>query len=200
MPAPKTSAKPAPTRYQELLDIATELFSEHGYERTTVRMIADRMGILSGSLYSHVSRKDELLRDVALRVGETFLEQARSAAAAAETPEAALRAIARSHVRVLHEHRTAVTVYFNEWRRLDEASREQIVALRRQYEALVTAAVRAGVEDGTFEVKDVRAAVLVILSSLNWTYQWYRAEGRFGPDAIAKRYLDVILQGLLRRD
>src|SRR3978361_1185148 len=56
-----------PSRRDELLGIAAELFAEHGFNNTTVRDIADGAGILSGSLYHHFDSKesmvDEILRD-----------------------------------------------------------------------------------------------------------------------------------------
>lgn len=182
-----------------MIEVATRLFSEHGYEGTTVRMISDELGILSGSLYSTISGKEQVLREIAVSVGVSFLERAREAVEGIEDPEGALRAICAAHLEVLHEQRTAVTVYYNEWRRLSAPAREEIIALRDEYESLIAAWVKEGIRRGIFDDSEPRMGVLMILSMLNWTYQWYQPVGRATPQQLANLYMDAVLQGLRRR-
>ncbi len=45
-----------------VLDVALELFSEHGFDGTTIQQIADRLGVTKAALYYHFeSPKDEIL-------------------------------------------------------------------------------------------------------------------------------------------
>lgn len=182
-----------------MIDAATRLFSEHGYNGTTVRMIADEVGILSGSLYSHISRKEDILLQIARQAGMTFVERAEQAMEDIEDPEAALRAICAAHLQVLDEQQTAVTVYYNEWRRISSPAREEIVALRDRYEAMITDWVTKGIKTGAFEPSDPRMGALMILSMLNWSYQWYRHDGGIDPRRLGDLFMDAILQGLRRR-
>lgn len=48
-------------RYDEILAIGIELISERGYAATTLRDVADRVGILKGSLYHYFPSKEALL-------------------------------------------------------------------------------------------------------------------------------------------
>ncbi|MQA81835.1 MAG: TetR family transcriptional regulator [Streptosporangiales bacterium] len=188
------------SRYGDLLDAATKLFSEHGYERTTVRMIANEMGVQSGSLYSHIKSKEEVLRRIVIACAESLMVRVEDARDRSETPEERLRAMCRAHMRVQQEEKAAVTIYFDEWHKLDEESREYIVELRRRYEQELAEVVEEGIERGDFGPVDVRGAVLVILSALNWAYTWYRPDGRLSPEEIADLFVDVIVEGLRRRD
>lgn len=47
-----------------IVDAALGLFASHGYERTTVRMIAAAAGVAQGLMYSHFASKEELLRAI----------------------------------------------------------------------------------------------------------------------------------------
>jgi AcrR family transcriptional regulator len=47
---------------QRVLDAALELFSEHGFEGTSLQDIADRLGVTKAAVYYHFHTKDELLR------------------------------------------------------------------------------------------------------------------------------------------
>jgi len=44
-----------------ILDTALELFSEHGFDGTTLQQIADRLGFTKAALYYHFRSKDDLL-------------------------------------------------------------------------------------------------------------------------------------------
>src|SRR4051812_2128742 len=199
--APLVTGRPMPAarvspRYEDLVDLATKLFGEHGYEATTVRMIADAMGVKSGGLYSHIASKDEVLVHIVMSVAHDFYAGAEAARQSAEGAEGRLRAMCRAHLEVLHRRHDAVRVYYDEWRRLDPTSRKQIAQLRDDYEANFTEVIEEGIASGEFRDVDVRSAVLVILSACNWTYQWYSSRGNWKPADIAHSYMDVIVSGL----
>ena len=183
-------------RYEDLLQVSTDLFSQHGYERTTVRMIAEEMGVLSGSLYSHISSKDEILLKIISSIAALFGERVRNASRLDAPAEDRLQAMCRAHLSVLNDRQAAVTVYYNQWRLLPEQNRKSIVELRSEYEQLFVELIQDGIKDGTFNDVSVRDTVLVILSACNWTYQWYSNTGDSHTDEIADRYLKVILEGL----
>ncbi|AMM52209.1 hypothetical protein TH61_14835 [Rufibacter sp. DG15C] len=52
---------------QNILESATELFSEQGYDCTSIRQIAEKTGISLGLLYNYFNGKDEVLREIILR-------------------------------------------------------------------------------------------------------------------------------------
>jgi AcrR family transcriptional regulator len=58
-PAGTTDA--APDTRSRILDIALELFSEQGFDGTTLQQIADRLGFTKAALYYHFRSKDDLL-------------------------------------------------------------------------------------------------------------------------------------------
>ena len=55
------AAQPSDTRAR-ILDAALELFSEHGFDGTTLQEIADRLGFTKAALYYHFRSKDDLLQ------------------------------------------------------------------------------------------------------------------------------------------
>src|ERR1700716_1157374 len=44
-----------------ILEVAVAVFNEHGYDATSIGMLADRLGLSKSAIYHHVSSKDELL-------------------------------------------------------------------------------------------------------------------------------------------
>jgi AcrR family transcriptional regulator len=46
---------------RRILDVALDLFLEHGYDRTSLREIAERLGFSKAALYYHFKAKDDIL-------------------------------------------------------------------------------------------------------------------------------------------
>ncbi|MBI2742180.1 MAG: TetR/AcrR family transcriptional regulator [Rhodospirillales bacterium] len=61
LPAGRKRRGEGHTRREEILQAAKRLFLEQGYESTTIRRIADRVGISAPALYLYFKDKDELL-------------------------------------------------------------------------------------------------------------------------------------------
>jgi AcrR family transcriptional regulator len=53
---------------ERILDIALELFTERGYEKTSLRDIAERLGTTKAALYYHFERKEDILLELHLRL------------------------------------------------------------------------------------------------------------------------------------
>src|SRR6201986_5297062 len=53
---------------ERILDIALELFVEQGYDKTSLRDIAERLGTTKAALYYHFERKEDILLELHLRL------------------------------------------------------------------------------------------------------------------------------------
>jgi AcrR family transcriptional regulator len=66
---------------ERILDIALELFTDQGYDKTSLRDIAERLGTTKAALYYHFERKQDILLELHLRLhalGREALEQLES--------------------------------------------------------------------------------------------------------------------------
>jgi len=61
------SARPTSTR-ERILDVALELFNEQGYDKTSLRQIAERLGVTKAALYYHFERKEDIFLELHLRL------------------------------------------------------------------------------------------------------------------------------------
>lgn len=59
-----------PSTRERILDIALELFTERGYDKTSLRDIAERLGTTKAALYYHFERKEDILLELHLRLHE----------------------------------------------------------------------------------------------------------------------------------
>jgi AcrR family transcriptional regulator len=184
------------TRKDQIYAAAERLFSERGYHATTMREIASELQIEGGSLYSHISGKQDLLYQIVLRGSEQFLDAARAAYGMAEPARVRLYELMRRHLAIIAESRPRAIVHFHEWRHLDEEHQATIRARRDKYEAYVREMLREGVAAGEFAPYDERVLGLQILSLLNWTYQWYTPGGTWNADELAERFFELLMRGM----
>jgi AcrR family transcriptional regulator len=80
---------------ERILDLACELFTEQGYDATSLRDIAERLGTTKAALYYHFARKEDILLELHLRLhalGRNLLDELDS------MPDDASRAAAWPHL------------------------------------------------------------------------------------------------------
>jgi TetR/AcrR family transcriptional regulator, cholesterol catabolism regulator len=172
---------------------AARLFSEKGYDATTVRDIAEAVQLQSGSLFFHFSSKEEILLSVlehgthrALEILDRYLE-------AAKTPEEKLSAVLHGHLKaLLEEERNAFTVVLYDWRTLSPATRREVVAMRDEYESHLGRALDEVAQGGLIQ-GDTHLFRLFLLGALNWTIRWYKPGGDLTVDELADHFLALLL-------
>src|SRR5579872_6632795 len=71
--APTDPGPPQGTR-ERILDIALDLFIDNGFDKTSLRQIAEQLGFSKAALYYHFASKDDILMALHLRVHEVFHE------------------------------------------------------------------------------------------------------------------------------
>jgi hypothetical protein len=86
-------------------------------------------------------------------------------------------------------------VFVQEWRYLEGARHDEIVAERRRYEERIRDLFREGRELSELRSDlDEAAAVLLLLSAANWAYTWLQP-GR-DTDEIADRFFALLVDGM----
>ncbi len=75
---PRRRGRPRGSTRERILDVALELFTAQGYEQTSLREIAGRLGVTKAALYFHFERKEDILFELHMRlhaIGQESLEQ-----------------------------------------------------------------------------------------------------------------------------
>ena len=186
------------SRRRQIEDAASTLFGSRGYAATSMRDIARLVDLQGGSLYAHVTSKEEVLWSIVEGAAARFHDRVGPIAHADGAVPDRLRAMARAHVEVITADRDRAGVFLFQWTALGPERRAEIAKLRDDYEGYWRAVIAAGVERGELTGTDPKLAATLVLSALNGMALWYRPDGALRPDQIADRYADLLLGGLLR--
>jgi TetR/AcrR family transcriptional regulator, cholesterol catabolism regulator len=185
-----------PSTAELIRSSAIDLFFEHGYEATSLRAIAGKVGIQVGSLYNHLTSKESLLYSIMSKIIEDLLAELDTRLATVSGSIERLRVAIEVHVFFHTARAREVFIGNSELRSLTPTHRRKVVKLRDQYEERFIDIIEKGVADGSFEADDPKIAAWAILAVGTSTSTWFRPDGRLQLEDIATLYTDLVLNGL----
>ena len=184
----------------DVLSNAARLFREKGFERTSLKEIAEACNMLPGSLYYRYNSKEALLVELMRRGVDLVTAEVESAYASSDDPVERLRLCINAHLRALLVDSDAVYVLLFEWRALGPEAREEIIELRDQYESLWAEILETMIEQGVIRKNvDGRLLRLIGLGALNWVATWFDPNGAHSLDTIGDLIWQIAMDGVINK-
>lgn len=193
-----TEEKHPSNRRDQIVAIAMDLFAEKGFQPVSVREIAEQAGILSGSLYTHVASKHELL-ELGLRpYARVALADVRAVAEADISSREKLTRLIQQSFTSMVRWRAAAAVMYREWEflsTLDEFA--YLRDLNEEVQGLWLGVIGEAVEDGTLN-PDVEPAIVwrLLLALMEGMARRYNPKSRFSLETISSYPVRMLFGGL----
>lgn len=86
-----------------VINTASNIADEQGLHNVSLKIVAERLGIKTPSLYNHINNLEDLLREVAHK-GMTSMNERMEKAAIGKTAEIAIKAVAIEYLNFMIEH------------------------------------------------------------------------------------------------
>lgn len=184
-----------------ILGHAADLFAAKGIVATTVREIADAVGILSGSLYHHFKSKDEMVDAIVSSYLADLTDRYNDVVTAHSDPRTQLTELVQASLSVIEAHPHATEIYQN--------SGNYLTSLQG-YDHIKTAAntisktwikvLEAGVTSGAFR-DDIPPRVLyrLIRDSLWLSVRWFKPTHQYSMKRFADDFVSTFLEGIVPR-
>jgi AcrR family transcriptional regulator len=185
----------AETTKERILRIGTELFAQQGYDATGISELSKAVGLGRGALYHHIESKEALLFEIGKALLARMIDAGDAIADQDVDGETKLRLLARTLLREHATHRDAWALVVTETRALNAEHRALINEARDRYEAIWAAALEQAANEGRLRPVD-EIERRGILGMLNSARRWMRPSGPVAPEAIADRYIDMLVDGL----
>ena len=192
----RTIGSHGPTTLEAIRKAGVRLIFERGYEAMSLRQLAAEVGIQAGSLYNHISTKQDLLFDLVQEHINDLLRELDLALEGKADPVEKLRAFVAFHVSYHMTRKREVFIANSELRSLEAKNYDVVVALRGAYEQRLAQILTDGVSEGVFEVVDIQVATFAIIALLTGLCTWYRPGGRLTRDAIIAAHEKLVLSGV----
>ncbi|MCZ6936747.1 TetR/AcrR family transcriptional regulator [Micrococcus luteus] len=184
---------------QTLLAECVELFNRHGYEATSMGMLATHLGISKSAIYHHVESKEAILDHAVTEALDALEACLDDVVASGADAGAQVEAAIRGTLGVLAEKQPEVTLLL----RLRGNSAVEVAAVERRREitrrfgGLLEAAQAAGAVRSDVTPRNLARLALGMINSI---VDWYRPDrgvpGQQGPDQMIDAVTGVVLGGL----
>ncbi|HEV7907071.1 MAG TPA: TetR/AcrR family transcriptional regulator [Pseudonocardiaceae bacterium] len=156
-----------PTRREQILTAAAELFARHGFHGVGIDDIGAAVGISGPALYRHFRSKDAMLGEMLTSISERLLDGGQSRVDVAQDPECALRELVRWHVDFALDDPALITVHVRNLANLTDPDRRRVRALQRRYVEVWVETIRRTVPD--VDEPTARAAAHAVFGLINST-------------------------------
>ncbi|MCB9878012.1 MAG: TetR family transcriptional regulator [Planctomycetes bacterium] len=185
---------------ERIVEVALELFREHGYDATTMRMVAEAAGVSLGNAYYYFASKDLLLQAFYREVHEAHVAAARPLLAAERTLVGRLRAVMLAKLEVIEPYHRFSALMFRSAADPESPLNPFHPAgddIRREGEQLFAEALAGS-------STKVPKALAAELPNLLWTYSmgivlyWIhdRTEGRERTRKVIERTVELIASAI----
>lgn len=194
-----------PSREQRVKDIlrsAREVFELRGYEKATVAEIAEKIGVVEGTVFSYFGSKrllvskvmEEFYGDITRKIegGITGIEGARNK----------LYYVIWTHFSVVFENKAICAVILRESRGVDHTFSDELQELNRRYSAIVGEIIRYGIEEGTIRpgtsLRLIRNAVFGTIEHYLWSS--VDSDYEMQIDKLAEELTSLLFNGIAVQD
>ena len=156
-------------RREQLIQAAALLFQKHGYQRATVRQIADATGLTSGSIFYYFKSKEDLLEEVIAQAMKSGLQIVHEHLSTATGPLSRFHALVLAHLSaIMGPLGSAHDVSFRDWGLLSPEARDRLRTINHQYRE-VWMRVLNELKSNQYLLSDPEHSRLYMLAALNWT-------------------------------
>lgn len=191
-----SKAKTMSERKTKIMDAAAALFKEKGYAASSMREIAERVGLEPSSLYNHIHSKSEILKDICMVNAALFVDGITCIREEGGSSTEQLSKLIQLHVDIATARGSSITVFNDEWRHLDSESLGEFLKMRKFYEKSLRSILEEGIRCGEIRDCNVQVMLLSIISSLRWVHEYYRPEKMGNPQSLGCAFADLWLNGL----
>ena len=194
-----SSSKDSPSRRDEILQVAAELFSERGFEATSIREIADAAGILPGSLYHHFASKEEMLHDLLRPFVESLAPGYEAVIANSGDVIDTLSQLVNEGLKISLQYTTELSILMQERKFLQRnRSFRYVNNAMQEVDRIWYGVLQEGVRSNAFSAElDLNLVLRTIMDLLASVASWYSPDSRYSPEQIAQTQIELLLNGLL---
>jgi AcrR family transcriptional regulator len=184
-------------RMAMVLEHASRIFCEKGYEGASMRDLARSSGMSLSGLYYYFESKEKLLYLIQKHTFSTIVERLRKRLDEVSDPEQRIRVFILNHLEYFLANQKAMKVLSHEAEVLKNGFGAEVAAIKREYYRICV-----GLLDDFKLAKRLefssRMAVLSLFGMMNWIYTWYQPKRDLPLRQLTEQMLRIYFFGVLQ--
>ena len=194
----KTTRKKA-SKKEFILKKAAQMFRQRGFAATSMRDLAETVGIEAASLYNHIKSKTELLHELCFSVANRFLHKIDEVELEKTSSINKIEKLLRFHINEMINHYEEVYVSDREWKHLSDPYLSNFQNQRRIYRKRFAAIIEAGIRNEEIKKIDAPTAVLIMLHAISGIESWHRSIQKINAEELEENMISILVGGLVNR-
>jgi len=185
-------------RLGEILDHATEVFCEKGYEGASMRDLSRATGMSLAGLYHYFQSKERLLYLIQKHTFSTIVGKLKARLEGVTDPDQRLRIFIQNHLEYFVTNQSGLKVLAHEDEALKNGYSSEIRAIKREYYRICLGLM----DDLKWQHQldfNSRTAVMSLFGMINWIYTWYNPRLDGSAEELTREMGNVFLNGVLAR-
>ena len=185
------------SKKEVIIQKAASLFRTKSYTASSMRELADLVGVEAPSLYNHIGAKSEILQAICIKIAETFTQQVEHIRNSEASMPAKIEAVIRFHIEMMAVHFDEMYVADHEWKHLEDPHLANFLGFRRQYEKSLQQFIETGIERNEIRNLNPYVAVLTILSAVRGLEFWQRNKKNISLQVVENDMINHLLNGII---
>jgi AcrR family transcriptional regulator len=188
------------TRKDVIIAKAAKLFREKGFSATSMRDLAEHVGVEAASLYNHISSKAEILQEICFKTANNFMSHIEEVDATPnKTAIEKIQAILRFHIKQMVDNYEEVYVSDREWKHLTDPYLSNMQSQRRAYRQRIGLIIEDGIRKGEIKPIDAPTAVLIMLHAVSGIESWHRSKKKIPGELLEDNMVQILVDGLRKQ-
>lgn len=185
------------TKKEVILNTAASLFRQRGYKASSMRDLAEKIGIEAASLYNHIRSKSELLYDICFSTAALYNEHLEAIENSKQTNLKKIEDILRFQIRQMIDNSDYVIVADREWVHLDDAYIASYQSMKHNYRKRMNHIITKGIEAGEIKPEiNVPSTIWLILHAVSGIESWHRSKTKVPPDELEENMILILISGM----
>ena len=184
------------TKKDVITQKASRLFREKGFSATSMRDLAESIGVEAPSLYNHINSKNEILQEICFKMANLFTTHMNQVEAANQSGLQKIEQIIRFHIKMMLEEYESVYLSDHEWKHLPEPYLSNFKNQRRSYRARLGDIIAQGIKNKELKPIEPYVGVLVILSAIGGIESFQRSKKNVDAALLEENMVRILIDGL----
>ena len=174
---------------------ATRILCDMGYEKASIRNIAEAMGMTKAGLYYYFESKEELLYQILDSYMNDLITGIQGISEKVSDPLSFIQECIRFQVNLYCRDKYRSKLMIHDENCLSGKYYQTLKEKQRTYLSYWRKGLREFCEQEGLRIENLSVDVHFLVGMCNWIYQWYNEKGDVKPDALAEHIFNIFFYG-----
>lgn len=186
--------------HDRLRQAALDLFTENGYQSTSLRDLAARLGVQAGSLYNHIEDKQSLLFELMEDCMSDLISNTQYRLKRVRDKQSRLQAFISAFIEFQASERNKVLLFIRERSNLSLEQRQRLAVLRSTYACNLKAIIKLQCQKAALDEARLNFLANGIIGMLESIPTWDESDRDLPAQQLVEQLTDIVSAAISRME